>query len=141
MKLIGPCNVDVSRLALGSQERTPQAPPFIGPFPTRVHIGWAKLEEKMIDISGINKAELLAGLYNSSKPLGLGIAHYDPKPMTVDEAARVIDRGCMSFDYLNGRVMKIDIDGDTLDPWLYDRDNGEGAAAGIVESLKSAVKS
>lgn len=32
------------------------------------------------------------------------------------------------FDYLQGRVMKVDLAGDELDPRLYDRDNGEGAA-------------
>lgn len=33
----------------------------------------------MINIKGLNKAKVLAALYNASKPLGLGILQYDPK--------------------------------------------------------------
>ena len=58
----------------------------------------------------------------------MGFFHYDPKPMTIAEARELISRGDLYFDYLYGRVMKIDLAGDELDPWLYDRDNGEGAA-------------
>ena len=82
----------------------------------------------MIDLKGKDKAEVLAKLYNASKPLGMGFLHYNPKPMTVEEARELISRGDLYFDYLYGRVMKIDLAGDELDPWLYDRDNGEGAA-------------
>lgn len=81
-----------------------------------------------ISLKGINKADVLAALYNSSRPLGMGFMHYDPKPMTRDEAQAILDDGCTHFDYLNGRVMKIDLSGDELDPRLYDRDNGPGAA-------------
>jgi hypothetical protein len=82
----------------------------------------------MIDLEGKDKAEVLAKLYNASKPLGLGRLHYNPEPMSVDEAGAILGRGETYFDYLSGRVMKIDLGGDELDPWLYDRDNGEGAA-------------
>ena len=30
----------------------------------------------MVDIKGLNKAEVLAALYNNSKPLGLGFLHF-----------------------------------------------------------------
>jgi len=33
-----------------------------------------------IDIKGMDKAELLAGLYNNSKPLGLGFCRLIPIP-------------------------------------------------------------
>ncbi len=45
-----------------------------------------------------------------------------------DFARKFTDNGQYSFDYLYGRVMKIDIRGDVLDPGLYDRDNGPDAA-------------
>ena len=40
------------------------------------------------------------------------------------------------FDYLQGRVMKVRIQGDELDPRLYDRDNGEGAAEQAIWVLR-----
>jgi len=82
----------------------------------------------MIDLKDKDKAEVLAKLYNASRPLGMGFFHYDPKPMTVEEAQALLDSGEAYFDYLKGRVMNISLAGDELDPWLYDRDNGEGAA-------------
>lgn len=81
----------------------------------------------MIDITG-RKAAVLAALYNSSQPLGLGLLQFDPQPMTESEAQALLDSGQTYFDYLKGRVMKVDLSGDTLDPRLYDRDNGPGAA-------------
>lgn len=85
----------------------------------------------MIDISKMNKAEVLAKLYNASKPLGRGIIHYDPAPMTTEQAQKLLNQDTY-FDYLQGRVMKIDLSGDMLDPRLYDRDNGQGAASHVL---------
>ena len=36
----------------------------------------------LIDISGIDKAALLAALYNGAKPFGMGVHHYEPRDMT-----------------------------------------------------------
>lgn len=88
-------------------------------------------------IAGIDKSALLAGLYNASKPQGLGFLHFLPEDMTVEEAQGHLDAGQTYFDYLNGRVMKVEIGGDYLDPWGYDRDNSEGAAQSVVDSLSS----
>lgn len=58
----------------------------------------------MVNIKGLNKAKVLAALYNASKPLGLG--------------------------------MKVDLSSDEeFDDWLYDRDNGVGAAQKAVNSI------
>lgn len=57
--------------------------------------------------------------------------------MTLGYAQEIIDSGQNYFDYLHGRVMKIDLAGDELDPWAYDRDNGQGAAQEVVNSLIS----
>ena len=82
-----------------------------------------------INIAEMNKAEVLAKLYNSSKPQGMGFLHYTPEEMTVLEAQALLDSGQVYFDYLQGRVMKIDLSNDMLYVGLYDRDNGVGAAA------------
>lgn len=89
-----------------------------------------------IVLKGLNKAAVLAALYNASKPQGMGFLHYDPSPMSVEQAEELLKQGT-DFDYLMGRVMKVDLGGDTLDPWLYDRDNGQGAAAAAIASLQS----
>lgn len=88
----------------------------------------------MINLSGIDKAEVLAALYNASKPLGLGALHFTPEEMTREQAADLLAQS-PHFDYLQGRVMKINLSGDELDPRLYDRDNGKGAAARAIAAI------
>ena len=95
------------------------------------------MKEELIDISNRNKAQVLAALYNASQPLGMGFLHYDPTPMTEAEAENLLSHS-KYFDYLKGRVMKVDLSTDKLDPWLYDRDNGQGAALRAIEGIKQA---
>ena len=89
----------------------------------------------MIDISSYNKGEVLAALYNNSKPLGMGFLHFDPKPMTIREGNAILETQT-AFDYHKGRVMKVDLSEDQLDERLYDRDNGIGAAAKVISQLQ-----
>ena len=96
-------------------------------------------DDFVIDISGLNKADVLAALYNGARPQGLGFLHYDPAPMTTEEAQVHLDNQPFGyFDYLIGRVMKVDLSKDVLDTYLYDRDNGRGAA---MEALKPLLNS
>lgn len=88
----------------------------------------------MIDLTKYNKAEVLAALYNHSKSQGMGILHYTPEPMTKKEAQVLLKRQ-RYFDYFNGRILKVDLSGDELDPGLYDRDNGQGAAERAILTL------
>lgn len=94
----------------------------------------------MINVSGISPAKLLAALYNNSVPVGFGILQAQHSPMTDEQAEREFNtrarNGRAYFDYLHGRVMKVEIGGDELDPRLYDRDLGQGAAARVVASLR-----
>jgi len=89
----------------------------------------------MIDISNHSKAKVLAALYNASKPQGMGLLHYTPEAMTEKEAEILLAEH-KSFDYLKGRVMKVNLEKDTFDPWLYDRDNGPGAAQRAIKSTQ-----
>lgn len=81
----------------------------------------------------LTKAQILARLYNASQPQGLGFLHFNAEPMTEQQAQDLLVRcnGNNYFDYLQGRVMKVDIDeaANRVDGWarLYDRDNGPGA--------------
>jgi hypothetical protein len=90
----------------------------------------------MVDIKGLNKAEVLVALYNDSKPQGLGFLHFDAKDMTVAEAEEILKQTTY-FDYLKGRVMKVDLSSDDcFEEWLYDRDNGNGAAEKAISGLR-----
>ena len=94
----------------------------------------------MISLEGLNKADVLAALYNGSRPLGMGFLHCDPTPMAREEAQEILNEDRRPyFDYLKGRVMKIDLSGDELNPYLYDRDNGNGAAFLIIQSLRETA--
>ena len=77
----------------------------------------------------------MAALYNASKPQGMGFMHYDPKPMTRQEAEALLVQGTY-FDYLKGRVIKVNLESDELDEWGYDRDNGQGAAKRAIAELR-----
>lgn len=88
----------------------------------------------MIDITNLSRAAVLAALYNASKPQGMGFMQYDPKPMTESEAEELLTQNTY-FDYLKGRVMKVDLSKDEFSPHGYDRDNGEGAAMAVVLEL------
>lgn len=88
----------------------------------------------IIDLKGKNKAKVLVALYNSSKPQGMGFLHYDPTPMSQSEAEELL-RSQTYFDYLKGRVMKVDLSGDCFDPSMYDIDNGQNAAKNALENI------
>lgn len=116
-----------------------------------------------IDIKGIDKAELLAALFNGSRQMGMGMMHFEgAKPMTVEQARKHIptpenpeagddhvrmfgeigrmgrEPESLYFDYLLGRPLKSNIGGDTFRPGGYDRDNGgDGAAARIIAGLRA----
>lgn len=95
-----------------------------------------------IDISKLNKAEVLAALYNASKQQGMGFLHTRGKDaMTAAQAQQELDavEGRPYFDYLHGRVMKIDLGKDDMQTWLYDRDNGQGAALAALTPLLQQV--
>ena len=98
-----------------------------------------------VDTTGIDRAELLMGLFNSAKHGGgvAGIiAAARPEQMTIEEAQSLVGDEPMAggrkyFDYHRGRVLKCDVGRDIIDSWLYDRDNGPGTMALVVGKLRS----
>ena len=94
-----------------------------------------------MDIKGLSKAAVLAVLYNRARPQGMGFLQYKPTPMTEVEAQAIIDQITaanvpFSFDYLSGRVMKVNITNDEVDTWGYNRDNGANAAEEVIAQLR-----
>ena len=93
-----------------------------------------------MNISNYSKAQVLAALYNNSKPQGMGMLHFNPTPMTEAEAQEMLDDGQTYFDYVQGRVMKIDLSDDEMDTYLYNRDLGQGAAERVIAGLNKIEK-
>ena len=105
-----------------------------------------------IDVSDINPAELLAGLYNRSfvNPAGMGVFQSKLGDISIEQAQEYLDgkvesdyvgrplerNGNRYFDYLMGRVMKVEINGKTLRTSLYDMDLGQGAAQSVADAIR-----
>lgn len=97
-----------------------------------------------IDITGINKAQLLAGLYNRQAPLPGTVAFLSDlrRPMTEQVATVVLNlgeepKGEWHFDYVHGRPIKLSFVGDTIEgEHLFDRNAGEGACARVVAAIR-----
>ena len=92
-----------------------------------------------MNITLLNKADVLAALYNNAKVQGLGILQAEDGDMSAAEAQEILDSGHTYFDYLKGRVMKIDLSQDEVRTDLYNRDNGTDAAEKAIEFLEIAA--
>lgn len=88
----------------------------------------------MLNIKGLNKAELLVELYNNALLFGLDIEMNIVK-LTYDDAFKLLEENSR-FDQLYGKILKIDLSGDEFDERLYDRDNGAGKAQSVVVKLR-----
>lgn len=95
-----------------------------------------------LDPGDMSNAELLYRFVNGATVgTTLSAAHLAFKQMpgkmptfTLKDAEEIIDRlartgGKPDFEYFLGRSLKIDLSQRPIDVYLYDRDNGEGAAA------------
>lgn len=115
----------------------------------------------MVNIEGLNKADVLAALYNASQPMGMGFLQAGNGPFDMDRsyAQQLLDHGSdasgdypagtavirgnkVYFDYLYGRPLKLDLSSDTeFNSWGFDRDNGgEGAAQRVIDHLRETGK-
>ena len=90
----------------------------------------------IVDISGLDKAEVLLTLYNHSHVQGLGFLQAIDN-YTIEAARKDYELSPDKyFDYQYGRVLKVDLSWDSFDSWLYDRDCGEGAAQKAIDELR-----
>lgn len=96
----------------------------------------------MIDITGLNRVDVLMALANGTSPRGLGMLAPPPSRKDAEgllNAATNAD-GSAYVDYFAGRPLKVEFVGDTIrDERLYDRDAYEGACAAAVDSLRKRV--
>jgi len=94
-----------------------------------------------VSIAGLPRAAVLAALFNNSHQQGMGFLQpRGAQPMTVEQAADILAATPHGyFDYLHGRVLKVDLSTDDVDPYLYDRDLGPGALARAVDQVRRQV--
>ncbi len=94
----------------------------------------------MVDIKGLDKARVLKSLYEHSHVQGIGFLQAVPDGVvTVEHCAELLAKYSY-FDYLHGRVLKVDLSGDEFDERLYDRDCGKGAAQRAVDSIRDETE-
>lgn len=95
----------------------------------------------MINIKGLDKAEVLKALYDNSNLQGLGFLQAVPEDVVTVEHCRELLEKQTYFDYMYGRVIKVDLSSDeNFEEWLYDRDNGSGAAKMAIDNLWNMKK-
>lgn len=69
----------------------------------------------MIEVTGVPLADLVRAAYYPSKPLGLGVFHFQPGDLSDEDVAAIIecgkgDRMCaVSMDYVRGRSCKFTV--------------------------------
>lgn len=94
----------------------------------------------IVDIKDIDKAVLLTALFNRGKVQG-GLHTKHNRLMNAEEAQALINSRGYDFDYIHGRVMKIDISSDTVNSALYDRNNGDGTCSDVVRRSRNKLLS
>lgn len=91
--------------------------------------------ESIIDIAGLNKVELLRALWDGQVVARFFEGRNIPHPIWDSVVAtEAVDRGYI--DYFQGRCIKTNLSGDTVDATKYDDDAGVGAMARIVRALR-----
>lgn len=100
---------------------------------------------------GLSKEEILCALYDSAKPFGLGILHFEPEDMSIACAKSLFSSNVKKdisgksyyyFDYVKGRLIKTSIEEDgSFDAHLYERDYGEGSAEKAIQAYLEKKRS
>lgn len=90
-----------------------------------------------VNIEGLDKAKLLMALFNNSFQQGMGVMHKEGAvPMNLEDAKNLVAKNTY-YDYLRGRIMKVDIKGPMMFTAAYNRDVGHGEAERIVAQLRA----
>jgi hypothetical protein len=88
----------------------------------------------MSDISGLDKVALLRALWLNQKSAAF-FAMSPMRPPAFDSAAAA-EAVKTKIDYFQGRAIKMNLAGDTVDGTMYDRYAGPGTCARVVAELK-----
>ena len=97
--------------------------------------------ENHIDITGLDKAKVLKTLIDHANCMALSddaslLSTMQP-PVEIETVRAYIEKDGLTVDYILGKPIKVDLTGDSFDPWLYDRDHGQGRAQQAIDILKA----
>lgn len=95
-----------------------------------------------MNIKYLSKPLVLQSLYREAAVQGMGFLQARGKSITIEEATEIINKSPrLHFDYLYGKVLKVDLSKNELNTWLYNRDNGKNAAEiAIINGALSTQK-
>ncbi|XXQ37143.1 Uncharacterized protein PBTT_07144 [Plasmodiophora brassicae] len=92
---------------------------------------------QQVDISGIDKVELLHELWQNREPAVQ--SYYGPgTPAPAFDHAKANGAVLRHIEYFEGRCIKTDLSGDTASAYLYDYDTGRGTFQRIVQGLRQS---
>ncbi len=99
-------------------------------------------EAKTIDISGLDKGEVLVALFRAAKLIPVFTVLFSPSDqLSLEQAKLELARARNSFfSTLHGRSMQVDLSGKAFSPLCFDVENGKGAAARAIADLRAAKK-
>ena len=91
-------------------------------------------EMTTVDISGLDKVDVLHALWNNQKAASFfAMSGMTPPPFDRATAATAVKS---YIDYFQGRAIKGNLDGDTFDSFCYDRDCGSTKAESVIATMK-----
>ena len=101
----------------------------------------------LVNVRGLDSADLLRALYAAAMPVGMGYLQYQRGELGREQALEevkhqyILDKDdgfeCIYFEYFLGRRIKVDvlsIDGE-IDCYRFDRFYGQGAADKAIEAF------
>jgi hypothetical protein len=96
------------------------------------------MQQNQIDISGLDKVKLLQALFDRAKPQENSFVYYHSNnKLGRAGAENVLRNGHGYVDHVAGKVMKVNISDDRLDPFLFNTHNGAGAAEQVIQNLRA----
>ncbi|KAJ7936612.1 hypothetical protein B0H13DRAFT_2303663 [Mycena leptocephala] len=97
---------------------------------------WKKADnnDRSIDIRGIDKLALTKALWERCSYAPAAARFGTNRPWDSSEMNKITD---FKFNYLFGKEMKVDLNGDNADPSRYDRDVGAGEFDRIATSVRN----
>lgn len=95
-----------------------------------------------VDIAGMPKGIVLAALFNSSPALTFSRRRIDGlwagDPIGPGQGEELYREMGPRFEFLGGRLLQVDLSGDSFDPVRYDGCLGRGAAEAAIRPLREA---
>lgn len=91
----------------------------------------------MVNIKGLDKAELLLELWLNSHSQGMSALFGLASPK-LEDCRKALEEST-DIDYFFGRVIKVNFSKDEVEEWLFDRDNGDGAFQRAVDNLRERM--